>query len=177
MNDKKTKKYISIFGSYKPTPDDEEYKAAYKTAYKLSKDGFMIINGGGSGIMAASSLGARDAGGKSIGYLLNNLSRNPEQLPNNKIIVCDSLFERLQKLTENSSAFILFSGGTGTLAELSLTWELINKGFLKKKPIICYKDFWRPVIDNLCDTSYIKKGCVELIQFAYSVEEIVSMIV
>ncbi|MCK4795933.1 MAG: LOG family protein [Spirochaetes bacterium] len=171
------KKYVSIFGSYRCTPDNEEYNVAFSTAYQLSKAGYTIINGGGKGIMEASSLGAKDAGGKSIGVILSNLQNEKiKTRMNDNIIICNSLFERLQKLIENSAGFIIFSGGTGTLVELSLAWELMNKGLLKILPIICYGDFWKPVVNNLKDEpSYIKGFCTDFIQFAYSVEEILGI--
>ena len=133
----KQEKYISIFGSYKPKKEDEEYSAAYKLSFELTKKGYIIKNGGGPGIMEASTLGAKDAGGESIGYILDFYSRYGIT-ENKNTVVCNSLFKRLQLLIENSSAFILFSGGTGTLAELALVWELMNKGLLNKFPIICY---------------------------------------
>ena len=169
-------KYISIFGSYKPKKGNEEYNVAYKLAYKLSKNRYIIKNGGGSGIMEASTLGAQDAGGKSIGYVLNLYSKF-EITDNKNIIVCKSLYERLQLLIEDSNAFILFSGGTGTLTELALTWELINKGLLDKFPIICYKDYWKPVFEIFKNNPfYVNKSTLGLIKFKNSVDEIISEI-
>ncbi len=169
----KQEKYISIFGSYKPERGDEEYNAAYKTAFELSKKGYIIKNGGGSGIMEASTLGAKEAGGKSIGYILGYSSKiNYAE----NIIVCKTLFERLKLLIEGSVAFILFSGGTGTLTELALTWELMNKGLLDKLPIICFKDYWKPVVELFKKNSfYINKSSLQLIKFVNSIDEIVSI--
>ena len=170
------KKNISFFGSYRIKLDDEEYKVAFKTAFKLAKSGITIINGGGTGIMEASSLGAEEAGGKAIGIVLNEFQKKwPEKGFNDEVIICDSIFERLKKLTENSIGFVIFSGGTGTLSELSLTWELMNKGLFACVPIICYGDFWKPVINTLKkEPSYIKGFCTDYIKFAYSEKEILS---
>lgn len=169
----KKEKYISIFGSYKPRKGDEEYNAAYKISFELSKKGYVIKNGGGSGIMEASTLGAMDAGGKSIGYIISNYSKK-EKVKN--IIICKTLFVRLKFLIEGSSAFILFSGGTGTLTELVLTWELMNKGLLSKLPIICYKDYWKPIVDLFRKNQfYINKSSIDLVKFVNSVNEIISI--
>lgn len=169
----KQEKYISIFGSYKPIKGDEEYNVAYKIAFELSKKSYIIKNGGGGGIMEASTLGAKEAGGKSIGYILSNYSKKAET---KNIIECKNLFERLELLIEDSSAFILFSGGTGTLTELALTWELMNKGLLDKLPIICYKDYWKPVIDLFRKNQfYINKTSLDLVKFAKSIDEILSI--
>ena len=170
------KKYVSIFGSYKPKKEDEEYIAAYNLAFKLSKKGYIIKNGGGPGIMEASTLGVKDAGGESIGYILDFYSKYGIT-DNKNIVVCNSLFQRLQLLIENSSAFILFSGGTGTLAELALTWELMNKGLLDKFPIICYKDYWKPIFEIFKNNPfYVNKSTLGLIKFKNSADEIISEI-
>jgi predicted Rossmann-fold nucleotide-binding protein len=45
-------------------------------------------------------------------------------------------------------AYVVLPGGTGTLAELALVWELLNKGLLRgERPLIVLGDCWRPVID------------------------------
>jgi uncharacterized protein (TIGR00730 family) len=170
------KKYISIFGSYKPKKGDEEYSAAYKIAYELSKKGYIIKNGGGNGIMKAATTGAKDAGGEAIGYLLNSYSKSEETSFNKNIVISNTLYERLQLLIENSKGFILFSGGTGTLVELALTWELMNKGLLDRLPIICYKDFWKPIFKIFKKNSFfINNFTLDLIKFVDSADKIISI--
>lgn len=168
-------KYVSIFGSYKTDPKSEEYRVAYDLSIRLAKKGYIIKNGGGSGIMEASTRGALDAGGSSIGYVLKKFSKKNQQ--EERMVYCESLFERLKNLIEGSSAFVLFSGGTGTLAELSLCWELMNKGLISILPIICYKDFWKPVIELFKgESNFVSKDAVSLINFADSVDEIMMLI-
>lgn len=175
---KNSNKFISFFGSYRTKPGEKEYETAYELASQLSKKGYNIINGGGSGIMQASTLGAKDGGGQSVGVVLRRLGTNPKKNINDKIVFCGTLFERLNKLIEESKAFIIFSGGTGTLAELSLTWELMNKGLIRKFPIICFGDHWKPLIEILKEEPSCQNGkCIDLINFAYTVEEIMSIIV
>ena len=168
-------KRVSIFGSYKAGKEDKEYKCAYEAAYKLGKIGYTIVNGGGGGIMEASTLGAADAGGRSIGVVLDGLYTNRDKYLNKEVIVCRSLYERLKELIDKSSAYIIFSGGTGTFAELALVWELTNKRFLKQNPIICYGDYWKPVIDTI-NNKYLNKDARSLVKFAYSVGDILSII-
>ncbi len=38
-------------------------------------------------------------------------------------------------------------GGTGTLVELAVVWEMLNKGVMRGKPMVAMGDFWRPVIE------------------------------
>jgi len=173
----KKDKYISFFGSYRSRAGEKEYETAYELAFQFAKKGFTIINGGGSGIMEASTQGAKEAEGRSIGVVLKKLRTNQKNNKNDDVIFCNSLFERLSILIEKSKAFIVFSGGTGTLTELSLTWELMNKGLIKTFPIICFGDHWKPLVEILVnEPSYIKGKCSDFITFAYTVEEIISLI-
>src|SRR5829696_890584 len=55
-------KAVSIFGSARVKPDDPMYSAAREVAYLLGEAGYVIITGGGPGIMEAGNVGARDAG-------------------------------------------------------------------------------------------------------------------
>ena len=60
-----------------------------------------------------------------------------------------TLYERLQKLIEIGNGYIILKGGTGTMVEFSLVWELMNKKMIVEKPIIVVTDFWKPVVDLL----------------------------
>ncbi len=58
---------VSIFGSARSRPDSYECQMAEETARLLAQNGFGVISGGGSGVMAAANKGATEAGGLSIG--------------------------------------------------------------------------------------------------------------
>jgi len=164
-------KYISIFGSSKLDKNDPEYKIAYELSYKLVKHGYSIMNGGGPGIMKASRDGAADAGGNALGIIIDNFKSS--FYIKKDIIVCDNLYDRLKKLTEKSIGFVIFSGGAGTLAELSIVNDLINKSLIKKVPVICYGEHWKPLIDYLKkNSSFIDESSLDSIDFADSIDEI-----
>jgi predicted Rossmann-fold nucleotide-binding protein len=49
---------------------------------------------------------------------------------------------------------VVLPGGTGTLAELALVWEMMNKASLSetvggRKPLLVMAPYWQPVIDCL----------------------------
>jgi len=54
-------------------------------------------------------------------------------------------------LLERGDAYVVLPGGTGTLAELALAWEMMNKASLSKtlggsKPLLVMSPYWQPVI-------------------------------
>lgn len=168
-------KYISFFGSYEASSDSEEYKAAYDLGFKFAQLGFTIKNGGGSGIMEASTLGAIKAGGKSVGIIIDKFYKEEVIKHNLSIIKCTNLFDRLKALITDSSGFIIFSGSTGTLAELALSWELINKGFIKKVPVICYGNYWKPLVDIIKNGEFDISGRASgILEFTRDVDKIIN---
>lgn len=68
-------KQISILGFADATREDPLYKEAYEAAQVLAQAGFVIINGGGPGVMRAASEGAKAVGGP--GNWRDVLSRRP----------------------------------------------------------------------------------------------------
>jgi predicted Rossmann-fold nucleotide-binding protein len=65
-----------------------------------------------------------------------------------------SFLERLTTLIERGDAYVVLPGGTGTLAELALVWEMMNKSTLSKtvggrKPLLVMVPYWQPVIECL----------------------------
>src|ERR1051325_5791902 len=58
---------VSIFGSARTVAGTAHYQLAEEIAFKLTKEGYGIITGGGPGVMEAANKGANSAGGKSVG--------------------------------------------------------------------------------------------------------------
>ena len=139
------KKTITVFGSSKPVETDEQYKLAYELGSLLAINGFDVCTGGFFGIMEAISKGAVENGGKAIGVTVNNWGPDANKYLT-KEIKCSSLFERINKLIETGDAFIVLQGGTGTLLELAMVWELSNKGLMDNKPILCHSSMWGGIV-------------------------------
>ncbi len=174
-------KIVTIFGSARVKEGELEYKSAFELGKALAETGFMICNGGYGGIMEASAKGAKSVGGKTIGVIVDTFSRTPNNYIDEAIIK-NNLLERLQKLIELGDAYIVLKGGTGTLAELAIAWEFMNKGLMEEKPIIILNNFWEPVVKTLKDelaweglencTKYVlkvnsPKECVEVLQHKF----------
>ena len=140
---------VTVFGSSRPSEGDEEYRLAYEVGKNLALNSFIVCNGGYGGIMEASSRGAKEAGGKTIGVTFKNNFKKSANRWIDEEIFQPTLVERMMKLVELGNAYVVLKGGTGTLLELATVWEFINKGLLKEKPIVIIGDFWNGVIETL----------------------------
>ena len=182
MNRRKT---IAVFGSYRPRPGDDEYEQAREIGRGLAQAGYNVINGGYGGVMAASSQGAREGGGKTTGVICKAFSPNANEFTD-RVIVATSLLERLETLLRKANGFVILKGGTGTLAELALCWEYVNKGLMSSKPIVILGEFWRPVIDVLrpeagfdpryADPKKRPESCTDFVRLASTPQDVVAEI-
>jgi predicted Rossmann-fold nucleotide-binding protein len=57
--------------------------------------------------------------------------------------------ERLFELIRLADGFAVCKGGTGTLVELAVVWEMLNKSVIAGKPIAVIGDFWQPILDRV----------------------------
>lgn len=98
--------------------------------------------------MEAAAKGANEAGGEVIGVTCSAFKNSIANEYVTREIVTKSLDERLDTLINLGQAYVVLSGGTGTLLELAKVWELKNKGFLQtNKPIILIGSFWKPLVE------------------------------
>lgn len=146
---------VAFFGDADLGPETEAYKTAKETAKLLAATGFIVVNGGGPGIMVAATLGAKEAGGKVELVILD-----PKYEPNNyegthdvnfkkadKVYTTKSYDERLNKLVEVADAFVVFKGGTGTLSEVGLVWEMAKFEYGHHEPVIFVGKEWKEIIE------------------------------
>lgn len=139
---------VTIFGSALPVYGSKEYSAAYQLGYFFGSRGITVCSGGYQGIMEAVSHGSFDAGGKSIGVIVDLFNRTPNPYLS-EVIETRTLFERISKMIELASAFVILPGGTGTLLETAVVWEFINKNFLVPKPVAAVGEPWIKIIDAM----------------------------
>jgi len=131
---------------------------------------FVVMTGGGPGIMEAANRGAYDAGALNIGM---NIVLPHEQLPN-QYITPDLNFQfhyfaiRKMHLIMRAKALAAFPGGFGTLDELFETLTLIQTRKVRRIPVLLFgREFWERVIDfqALVDEGTISQQDLDL--FAY----------
>jgi uncharacterized protein (TIGR00725 family) len=167
-------KVVSIFGTGRAKAGDKNYKTAWQLGRLLAQAGFAIANGGYGGTMEASAKGAKETGGEVIGITCLAFKRGSANKFVSREIVTKSLNERLDKLIEIGSAYVVLAGGTGTLLELAMVWELKNKGFLdSSKPIILLGEYWKPLVEAVAKDD---PGCCEHLLLANEPKDVVRLL-
>ena len=136
---------MTVFGSSRPRLGDPRYDEAQQLGAALASKDFVVCSGGYAGVMEAVSRGAKEAGGKTLAVTAKFFRARANQWVDTEIRV-DTWQDRLFELIRRGHAYVVCPGGTGTLVELSVVWEMINKGVTKKKPVVSLGDFWSPVI-------------------------------
>ncbi len=138
---------VSVFGTGRARPGEPACVFAEHLGRALAQAGFAVANGGYRGTMYAAAKGAAEAGGTVIGVTCSAFKAVANEYITREIST-RSLEERLNTLVQMGRAYVVLPGGTGTLLELALVWELKNKGFLDgAKPIILAGEFWKPLVD------------------------------
>ena len=145
-------------------------------AQKDNRCDYVIVTGGGPGVMEAANRGANEAGAKSIGL---NITLPEEQNPNPYITpnLCFQFhYFALRKMhfLLRARALVVFPGGFGTLDELFDALTLRQVGRMQTIPIILFgRDYWEKVIDFqfLADEGVIRDEHLDLFQYVESPEE------
>jgi hypothetical protein len=127
----------------------------------LAQAGFAVATGGYGGVMEAVSRGASQAGGRVLGVLSGSLAGKCNQWVTEQITV-ETWEQRLFRLIAVGDGYVACPGGTGTLVELAVVWEMMNKRILPRKPLVALGDFWRPVVEHVEATEPGAQGIVRL---------------
>lgn len=139
-------KIIIVFGSSRPAPGSADYETARALGAALARAGFAVCTGGYGGTMEGVSRGAREAGGHVIGVTAEVFRSRANAWVAEEVRV-KTWQERLFELIRRGQGYVVLPGGTGTLAELAVVWEMLNKSFLDRKPLVVLGDFWRAVLE------------------------------
>jgi uncharacterized protein (TIGR00730 family) len=182
----RSRQKVTVFGSARTLPDAPEYKQAVALGKAIVAHDFMVITGGGEGIMGAAQRGA----GRNNSFGLN--IRLPfEQEPNleiagdRKLINFKYFFTRKLCFMKESDAIVLFPGGFGTHDEGFESLTLMQTGKSQPKPLVFmdrprgnyWKTWWRFVEDQLLDADMIRKEDLALFKVTDDIEEACDQIV
>lgn len=141
-------KIVTVFGSSRPQEGDADYEQARELGWALASKGFLVCSGGYGGVMEAVSRGAKDAGGRTLAVTAEFFDAQANRWVDEEIRV-RTWQQRLFKLVRAGRGYAVCKGGTGTLVELAVVWEMLNKRVLRPRPFVALGDFWRPVVERV----------------------------
>ncbi|MEO5863662.1 MAG: TIGR00730 family Rossman fold protein [Nitrospiraceae bacterium] len=143
---------------------------------------YVIVTGGGPGIMEAANRGAADVNAKSIGL---NITLAHEQHPN-PYITPELCFQfryfaiRKMHFLIRAKALVAFPGGFGTLDELFETLTLLQTGKTENVMVVLVgRDFWERLIDWqwLVENGLIAQQDLQLFHYAETAQEAWDLII
>jgi uncharacterized protein (TIGR00730 family) len=176
---------VAVFGSARTRAEEPDFQLAREFARRIVEENFMIITGGGDGIMGAAQQGA--GAQKSFGL---NIRLPFEQHANAviqgdpKLIDFNYFFARKLSFVKETSAFVLFPGGFGTMDEGFEVLTLLQTGKTSLVPIILmdrpngyYWETWRRFLDNdLLELGLISKSDFHLFTITHDMDRAVNEI-
>jgi hypothetical protein len=137
---------VSVFGSATVEAGTPPYLEGLRLGAALARAGHAVATGGYCGLMEAVSRGAAEAGGHVLGFTCDRLEAWRPVRPNAWIseeVRSATLRQRLTGLIQAGSALVALEGGVGTLAEIAVTWSMLQTGELSPRPLILVGEAWR----------------------------------
>jgi len=176
---------VAVFGSARIPPGAPEFEVAEEFAREMVEHGYMIITGGGDGIMGAAQRGA----GREHSFGLN--IRLPfEQRANvviegdPKLINFNYFFTRKLNFVKETHAFALFPGGFGTMDECFEVLTLMQTGKTRIIPVVLldrrdgtYWETWTKFLtDHLFKIGFVSPDDFTFFKIAHDVHAAVQEI-
>jgi len=129
---------VGVYGSARLPETDEHYQYAVAVGRALAGEGFIVATGGYAGVMEAVSKGARDVGGEVIGYTVTSWDAEVELL-------------------------IALDGGLGTLAEVVVSWNLLQVGS-DARPLLMVGEQWQALHDYVRKTLIVGEADLDVVR-------------
>lgn len=142
---------VTVFGSARVRAGDPLYEMAGLLGKKLAEAGYMVITGGGAGIMEAVNKGAGPEHSFGVNIRLPFEERpNPVIEGNPRAINYKYFFNRKVAFLKEADAVALFPGGFGTLDEAMEALTLLQTGKRNPMPLVLVDEpggsYWEHVI-------------------------------
>jgi hypothetical protein len=178
-------KKVTVFGSARTHFDLVPYRMAYDLGKKLSEQGYMVITGGGPGIMQAVNEGAGPDQSFGVSIRLPFEQNGNGTLDGNpKNIMYKYFFNRKVAFLKEADAIVIFPGGFGTLDEGMETLTLLQTGKRNPLPLIFidapggayWQRFFDFCKDQLLESDYIRASDFNLFETVDSIESAVEKI-
>jgi uncharacterized protein (TIGR00730 family) len=141
-------KVITVFGSSRPGEGHAEYAEAIELGRALAAAGFAVCTGGYAGVMEGVSRGARETGGRVLAVTSSFFGARANRWVGEETRT-ETWQERLFELVRLGDGYVACKGGTGTLVELAVVWEMLNKKAMERRPFVVLGDFWQPILERV----------------------------
>lgn len=154
------RKKVTIFGSARTEKSDEMYQKCVRFSRSLAESNYMVITGGGPGIMQAGNEGAGSENSFAVNIRLPfEQSPNPIMYRNPRLVTYKYFFNRKVAFVKEADAIVVFPGGFGTLDEAMEVFTLIQTGKTSPKPLILMDDqdgYWERFFNFVKDSLLVK---------------------
>ncbi len=175
----------SIFGSARTTPDEPAYRKAVEMGRSLAAHDWMVITGGGPGIMTAGVEGAGTD--NSFGVTIRLPFESMEGggiVPEERMVRFRYFFTRKLTFMKESSAYVVFPGGFGTMDETFELLTLIQTGKEYPAPVVLFEpdgdDYWRHwagfVEAELIEAGLVSPPDLDLVKITSSIDDAMDFI-
>src|SRR6266704_5866514 len=163
------RKKVTIFGSARTEETDEMYLKCVRFSRSLAENNYMVITGGGPGIMQAGNEGAGSENSFAV-----NIRLPFEQKPNlvmyrnPRLVTYKYFFNRKVAFVKESDAIVVFPGGFGTLDEAMEVFTLIQTGKTSPRPLVLIDDesgYWDLWFDFI-KSAMLGRGFISAEDFA-----------
>ncbi len=177
---------VTVFGSARTNPDEPIYEMARLFGKKLVESGYMVITGGGQGVMQAVNEGAGPEHSFGVNIQLPFEQKpNPVLVGNPRLITYKYFFNRKVAFLKEADAIVLFPGGFGTLDEAMETLTLLQTGKSSPLPLVLIEEpnggtYWSRWIhffkEELLSEGYIVDNDFDLFECVDSIEAAITRI-
>jgi uncharacterized protein (TIGR00730 family) len=170
---------VCVFGSARTLPSAPEFQVAEEFARKMVEHHYMVITGGGDGIMGAAQRGAGHENSFGLNIRLPFEQRANEVIHgDNKLVNFNYFFTRKLNFVKETHAFALFPGGFGTMDEGFEALTLIQTGKSRVIPLVMvdapngtYWETWKKFLTNdLLKLGLISEEDFQLFKIVYNAE-------
>lgn len=172
---------IAIFGYADASENGHLFQTVREVSRELAEAGYVVVDGGGPGVMRAATIGAKEGGGKVIGVTLysedipNFEGRDPKNLFDEEIKTTNYV-ERTLALMKTGQIYVIFNGGTGTISEFGMAWGIAKLYFGHHKPLILYGKFWENIIKAFKENMLLRPEELKVFKIVDNAEDVLNAI-
>ena len=169
---------VCVYCGSSSNVDDAFKEAATKLGGLIAKENWGVVYGGGRvGLMGLVADSTLNAGGNVIGIIPEHIEEREVQHEElTELHVVDTMHVRKQMMVDRSQAFVILSGGLGTLDELFelLTWKQLG---LHDKPIVIVNinGYWTKLlaaVQNIADEGFMRQDDLKMFIVVDDVSEV-----